>query len=417
MSKNYIFVLIDCNNFYVSCERIFQPKLNNSPVLVLSNNDGCIIARSNEVKDLGINMGDPIFKYKALIEKHNIKIFSGNLTLYGDISKRVMQIIENNWPDIEIYSIDEAFIKVNEESDVAKLCINIQNQIKKYLSIPVSIGVGKTKTQAKLANLIAKSYKKNNIFDIRRKDLQDRVMSKLDVDKIWGISKAMKERLAKLYIFKISHLRDANRDVIRKKCSITGLRIRDELNDISCLDLNKVEDKKSIRFSRSFGKIITEKKDIEQAVANYAFLAAEKLRKQRSKVSNIYVFLRTNKFNIKDKQYNNNITLSFNYPTNETSKIISLAKIAVNEIYKKGYNYKKTGIILLNLVSEDYNQINIFNNNNSNKIDTMIDEINNKMGKKVIFYASQGVKKDWKMRSDNKSLDYTTNINHILEVN
>ena len=330
----YAFGLIDCNNFYASCERVFQPKLKNSPVVVLSNNDGCIIARSEEAKSLGIPMGAPYYKYKDCLEKNHVNIFSSNYELYGDMSERVMDsiriMVEQN--NIEVYSIDEAFIKLSGEN-ISEYAKKISSNIMQWTGIPTSIGISNTKTLSKIANHVAKKIAEENVFDMRDEKIKEKVMKKLPVNKIWGISTGWSEKLRNLDIHTALELRDADSNFIRKKLGVVVERIVLELRGISCLDIEKYKNKKSIIVSKSFGTLITDINLLEQALSNHVARACEKLRIQNSKAKSISIFIQTNKFRKDLPQYKASKHHVLELPSSDTGKLIKISKNLIKLIY------------------------------------------------------------------------------------
>ena len=349
-----MFALVDCNNFYVSCERVFNPFLINKPVVVLSNNDGCIIARSNEAKALNIPMGAPFHIYRDFINAHKVKVYSSNYPLYGDMSNRVMTSLSYFNPNLEVYSIDEAFLKFNQgiKNDIGKDIIKIKKNIFKWTGVPVSIGIGPTKTLAKVANTLAKKNNYNGIFDLSSKIKQDEILQNINVENIWGISRRWGSKLRMIGIGNALQLRDSSPRRIRKYLSVVVERIVYELRGVACLDLNEILPKKNIMCSRSFAKTISDKAILKQSIVDYAIRACEKMRNQNTRAQSIYVFLKTNKFN-KGKQHHEGMAFGLNTPCSDTSQIIKLAMSAVDGIYKSGYLYQKAGIMLLDLIPAD----------------------------------------------------------------
>jgi DNA polymerase V len=432
MSSSKVFALIDCNNFYASCERIFDPKLIKKPIVILSNNDGCIIARSNEAKSLGIPMGAPLFKYKDIIKKNDIKVFSSNYNLYGNISNRIMQSIKLMVPDYEIYSIDEAFLKLDNIAfdDQINLCHKIHNNIQKWIGIPTSIGIAKTKTLAKIANRIAKNnlynLSNNHICDLRDKKIQDYVLNLTAIEDIWGIGNGIAKKLHKIGIKNALELREASSKNVRDILGVVGERIVYELREISCLELEEIRDRKNILSSKSFGRNITNKNDLQEAISNYAVNACKKLRSQKSKANAIYVYIRTNPFSNNfnnNSQYYAGLTHNFILPTNNVTEIIKSSLLILDKIYKTGFAYKKAGVILLDLSKEENLQHNLFADSNDVKkqkseiIQQTMEKINKNFNNNSCFYAIQGTKKSWLMNCNNKSKSYTTEIDQILLVN
>jgi len=430
--------LVDCNNFYVSCERVFNPLLKTKPVVVLSNNDGCIIARSNEAKALGIPMGVPLHLYKELINKNKVFTYSSNYTLYGDMSSRVMTSLNFFVPDIEIYSIDEAFLSLEKINGVTVLdeMVKIRKLIYQWTGIPVSIGVGPTKTLAKLANKMAKKHSSNGVYILTISKHLDKILKDLSLEDIWGISKGWANRLKSIGINNPFELQQSDPRQIRNLISVVGERIVYELRGIPCLTLEGITAKQSITVSRSFGNIINNKNDLKKALANYVARAAEKLRSQNSLCGAISVFIHTNRFRKKDLQYSNSASIIFDDLTDSTNLIIGKAFKLLESLYLPNYNYKKIGVVLLDIQKREHNfiiQDNLFTYENTKKEFTnksdicmkMLDSINAKMGKMTLFYGSQGIIKqrkqrtegnNWKMRSSYRSPFYTTNWNDILRV-
>ena len=417
-----IFALVDCNNFYVSCERVFDPYLAKKPIIVLSNNDGCVISRSNEAKSLGVPMGAPFYKYREIIEKNNIEVYSSNYQFYGDMSQRVMKSLGMIIPkqDIEIYSIDEAFIRLDgyERPDVIDLSIEIKKNILNWTGIPISVGIAQTKTLSKVANHIAKKNTSTGVFDIRNNKLQEQILSNFQIEDLWGISYRLGKKLRKLGINNGLDLRNSDTKFIRKKFSIVLERMVYELRGIPCLDIEKVTNKKSIMSSRSFGKLVTELESLEQAISTYATIACEKLRHQNSKSQGIYVFLQTNRFRKDLPQYRRSMKYKLDLPTSDTGYIINAGKKILKKIYRKGYHYQKCGIMLFDLSSKYIQQENLFvKSNQSNEyLMESLDTINKAMGSDTVFFAAKGTQNNWKMRRNKLSSRYTTNWMELPKV-
>ena len=414
-----IFALVDCNNFYASCERVFDPSLKRRPIVILSNNDGCIIARSNEAKALGIPMGIPFFKQKAVIKKHNVAVFSSNYQLYGDMSQRIMDTLRLHAPDMEVYSIDEAFLRLDplQSRNLYEYCKTIRAKVLQWTGVPVSIGIGPTKVLAKVANHVAK--KQTGVFDIRSQQAQDETLKTLDVGKIWGIAGRWSERLHQMGINKASELRDASPTIIRKHLSVIGERILRELTGQSCIDLESIRPRKTIMSSKSFGNLLTKKRPIEEALANYAARACEKLREQNSRAQAVHVFIQTNGFRETDRQYNNGLTCTLTTPTSDTRLIIKAAKVCLSKIYKEGYRYKKTGIMLTGLIPTSLEQKQLFidfNHHAGDHLMNTMDKVNKDHGPDTLFLGTQGVTREWKMRCVLRSPRYTTQWDDLLTV-
>ena len=409
-----MFGLIDCNNFYASCERLFRPDLADRPVVVLSNNDGCIIARSNEAKKLGIGMGTPYFKNKALLRRFNVAVFSSNYPLYGDISQRVMDVLMQMEPEVEVYSIDEAFIAfpTGKYFDLENYAGFLRDTMQRDTGIPVSIGFGPTKTLAKIANRFAK---KNNApastFILNNQHNMKVLLAKVNVDDIWGIGRRYADRLKKHGIHTALELMQCNDTWIKKQLTIAGLRTVMELRGIPCISLEKeTPAKKSIATSRSFGQPVHALSDLQEAVATYATQAAFKLRSCNLKTTVIHVFIRTNNFRKEQAQYSNSRTLTLPEPSSHTATLIKAALTALKAIYRSGYHYQKAGVLLTGLVPENYEQLHIFNTPDSNNISLMkaVDEINKRWGRDTIQSGVAGFTREWYYRQLKKSPAYTT---------
>ena len=419
--KNKIFALVDCNNFYASCERVFNPKLEGKPIVVLSNNDGCIVARSNEAKALGIPMGAPLFKYEQLIKRNNVHVFSSNYTFYGDMSARVMTSLRSIVGDIEIYSIDEAFLDISKfyYCDLTETANEIRRLIKQWTGIPISIGIGPSKTLAKAANRQAKKYEESNIFDIREESERVRVLKDLELEDIWGISTRWGRRLRKIGINSAYELSTGDPRQIRKTLSIVGERIYHELNGISCMQIEEVKNKKNIISSKSFGKKVTKVYELEEAVSTYVARACEKLRAQNSRAGGIHVFLRTSPFIEDERKYSNGMSSFFTIPTSNTSKIIKEAKRLTNKLFLPNYEYQKIGVILLDISDAKHEQFSFYEHENYEKSDILmdsLDHLNDRFGNGTLFMGAQGIQKNWKMRADRKSAAYTTKLIDIPKV-
>ncbi|MBO97718.1 MAG: SOS mutagenesis and repair protein UmuC [Flavobacteriales bacterium] len=410
--------LADCNNFYASCERVFKPSIRNKPVIVLSNNDGCVIARSNESKLLGIKMGEPAFKIKGLIKKYNINVFSTNFALYGDFSNRVMEILKSEVKSIEVYSIDEAFLDFSDFIN-AERAISIREKVKRWTGIPISIGVAPTKTLAKVANHIAKKYTKNGVFILNNNNLQ-RILNIFPVEDLWGIGIKYAKKLNYAGIYTALQFRDLDTDWIKRNFSINGVRLQDELKGIKHYSIESVlPRKKTICTTRSFGQEIQDYMILKEAISNFANSCATKLRKEESCCSSISVFLTTNKFNTKTSQYCPSIDLYFSTPTNDSIEIVSKANYALKMIYKKNYLYKKAGVIVKNIISQEEVQMSLFDTvdrRKKRKLMCSVDRINMIMGRDKVYLASQGVQKRWAIKQQQLSPCYTTQFSDLLTV-
>jgi DNA polymerase V len=419
-----MFALCDCNNFYASCERIFKPAINSLPVVVLSNNDGCVIARSQEAKDIGIKMGVPSFEIKSLIKEHRIQVFSSNYALYGDMSNRVMSTISSYAPNYEVYSIDEIFLdfKGFQYTDLTTYCKEIRNKVKQNTKIPISIGIGATKTLAKAANKIVKRLcPELGVLELNQEEDIKRHMATFKVGDLWGIGKRYEIFLNNNKIYSALDLMEANDTWIKKNLTIQGLKIVYELRGISCIPLEEIApDKEGMCVSRSFGNMLDELKPIEESVSTFANRAGQKLRRQKSNCSSITVFIHTNQFRVDLKQYYKAQQVQLPFPTNDSGELIKWAVFALNKIYRKGYQYKKAGILINEITPEDSKQTNLFESNDSSKkikLNAVIDKVNKAFGQNIIKYGSMGNGKDWQLRRNLLSPCYTTRLSDILTIN
>jgi DNA polymerase V len=426
-----LFAIADANNFYCSVERVFNPALVNQPVVVLSNNDGCIVSRSNEVKKLGIKMAEPLYKVRHLCKEHHIHIFSSNYSLYGDMSRRVMNSLAFFAPDMEIYSIDEAFLDFSclTQYDLLAYSHQIKTKVQQWTGIPIAIGIAPTKTMAKLANHIAKKITEDGVFRLFSLSQEKQLMQQLDVSNIWGIGRQSQKKLQRAGIHTIWDFYCADKNLIQMLLGINGQAVLSELKGIPCHHLEiKESNKKNIMSSRSFSSSVQLFAPIAEALANYVVIASEKLRRQQQYAQAICVYLRTNPHSKFDRQYQQSITIPLIQPSNNSSELISLAKQALSKIYQAGYNYQKVGFILLDLYSIHYpvqedlfsaNQKAFDQKNNikkSQKLMKTIDEINHSMGANSLFYAAQGIEKQWMMKRDYQSPHYTSDWKQLLVV-
>jgi DNA polymerase V len=418
-----MFALIDCNNFYASCERVFQPHLNGKPVVILSNNDGCVIARSNEAKSLGIPMGAPAFKYKEIFQKNKVQIFSSNFTLYGDISNRVMSIISRYVPDVEIYSIDEAFIKFDgfSEDEANKKCSDVIKTIFKWTGIPVSIGLAPTKSLAKVANRIAKKYstRTNGFYSINNNEKRIKALKNISAGDIWGIGFQNEKKLLKVNVKSGMDFVNLPDQWVKKNMSIIGLKLKKELEGIPTLNIEEGRiDKKSIATTRSFESEISSLNDLIERITTFSVVAAKKLRRQNSECNMISVFIRSNPFKQNDDKYHFSLTGSLPFSTNSSIEISKFAVKLLTKIYSKNKSYKKAGIILMGLSPQSSHQFSLFDQNidKQKKLMRSIDNIDNKYGLYKVRLASQDQKRIWKMKRQKLSRNYTTEIDEVLIV-
>jgi len=391
--------LIDCNSFYVSCERLFNPKIRKKPVVVLSNNDGCIISRSNEAKALGIKMGEPYFKEKNIIVKNDVQVFSSNYSLYGDISRRVMRTLKRFNSDIEIYSIDEAFLDLSNFSDeeIEDVGREIRSIVLKWTGIPTSIGIAKTKTLSKVANHIAKKKKSGVVSLIGIEDI-DSILEKVEINDVWGIGKQLTKFYHKNGIYNAKQLKNKSNTWIKKSSNVLSSRTAMELKGISCINLETISSKrKSCVVSRSFGKKVEKFQELKEAIAGYALNASEKIRSESLVAKSITISIRTSPFQNRYGFYSNSKTIDLPMATNNSIEIVKVALNALNAIFKNGYRYQKAGIMLSHL-SEFNNSKNLFSSERDEKINSLmksIDSTNYRYGRSTLSLASAGVHKKW----------------------
>ncbi len=412
------FLLVDCNNFFVSIERVFKPALIGKPVVVLSNNDGCVVSRSQEVKDLGIPMGVPLFKIAPLVKKHAIQVFSSNFSLYADMSSRVMRTLASLAAEIEVYSIDEAFLFAPYSKDYEEYAVHVRNVVKQHTGIPLSIGIGPTKTLAKVANKYAKKHPRG-VFDIGNKDI-DAFLEKLPVGDVWGVGRQYTKMLLNNRIKTAKDLKYVDDTWIRKKMTIVGLKTVRELRGIPCLELqDQAPPKQSITVSRSFGKKVSGKQQVQEAVASYMIRAAEKLRKEREVTSVITVFVATSRYQEPDR-YFNAASVTLPVATDYTPTLLDAASVCLDAIFRKGYQYKKAGVLLHDLVSKDHRQLELFNQppdlEKEEALMKSYDKINVRFGNKALSYLAAGKQQSWKSKREKKSQHYTTNWHELLTV-
>ncbi|NOQ92072.1 MAG: DUF4113 domain-containing protein [Flavobacteriaceae bacterium] len=417
-----MFALVDCNNFYASCERVFNPSLRNKPVAILSNNDGCVISRSDEAKAIGLPMGAPAFKYKQFFKEHGIHVLSSNYPLYGDMSTRVMSIINQFTPDVEIYSIDEAFLEFKgfENYDFTSYGNEIRQRILKWTGIPTCVGIAPTKALSKVANKIARKYPKqtNGVFVIDSEEKRIKALKWIKIKDVWGIGHGLQKRL------KIKNVKTAYDFIllsevwILKNFSIIEWKLKKELEGIPTLELDAPKTKRSIATTRSFETTFSDIDNIKERISTFATSCAEKLRKQGSSCYMVHVLLRSDWYKKDSPQHSANKSVLLSYPTNSTLVISKAAVQAVTSIFKKGVKYKRAGVIITGLVPTNNHQLNLFNNENPKHKPLMqvLDNLNTKYGEYKIKLANQDLKRTWKMRQEHLSPRYTTNINEIINI-
>ena len=418
-----MFALVDGNNFYASCERVFRPDLRDTPIVILSNNDGVIIARSNEAKALGVPMGLPYFKSKDIILKNKIQVFSSNYALYGDMSNRMMNILRTFSPEVEIYSIDEAFLKLSgfDNFNLTDYGIEIRKTVLKSTGLPTSVGIAPSKALSKVANKIAKKYpeqtKSSYVIDTPEKI--EKALKWTKIEDVWGIGRKHAKRLQDINVRTAYQFTQLSDEWVRSHMSVIGLRLKKELLGESVLDIELVPRKKSIATTCSFDKTHTELEDIKERVSSFAFSCAEKLRKQNTHCNSLMVFIHTNGFKTGEAQYYKSIVVKLPYPTHSSIDLVKYANKGLELIFKKGFNYKKAGVIVNDLSPENTEQLSLFSNKNKAHKELMktMDKLNSSYGHHIIKLGSQDIKKTWKMKQENLSQRYSTNLNEIIDIN
>lgn len=420
------FALIDGNNFYVSCERVFNPRLENRAVVVLSNNDGCVVARSAEVKALGVKMGDPWFKLKELSEKHGILAFSSNYTLYADMSNRMMRVLGTYSPKQEVYSIDECFLGFDGIASSKRPVIGqrIRQQVQQWIGLPVCVGIAPTKTLAKLANHCAKKdyAGEQGVCDLGllNEGELDSLFSRIGVKEVWGVGRRLTERLADLGISTVNDLRHADTSMLRREFSVVLERTVMELRGTPCMELeDMVPAKQQIMSSRSFGAYIHTLPELGEAISSYIARAAEKLRSQGSVANAVEVFIRTNPFNERNPQYQQAIAVPLTQATSDTVRLTRAALWGLKRIYRPGFSYQKAGVMLMALHSANQTQGVLFGTAHPGRTDLMkvIDQANSRWGRGTLRLAAEGVIKPWQMKRDRVSPAYTTRWEDMPKVN
>ena len=399
--------LVDCNSFYVSCERLFKPSLIRKPVIVLSSNDGCIISRSNEAKALGIKMGDPYFKAKEIIKKNNVHVFSSNYSLYGDMSRRVMKTLKYFGTEIEVYSIDEAFLDLTGISDelVELFGKKIRNTILEWTGIPTSIGIASTKTLSKVANHIAKKEKSGVISLINTKDI-DIILEKININDVWGVGRQLTKFYITNNISNAKQLKNISNTWIKKSSNVLSSRTAMELRGISCISLETHQTKrKSCCVSRSFGKKVEKFQDLRESITTHCLNAAEKIRSESLLAKSITILIRTSPFQNKEIYYSNSKTIDFPIATDNSIEIVKTALIGLKSIFKEGFQYQKSGITLSGLSSSENNK-NLFSSIKKDKIKNLmqsIDYTNYRYGRSTLSLADAGLNKKWKVKREHSS--------------
>ncbi|MGB2180149.1 MAG: translesion error-prone DNA polymerase V subunit UmuC [Porticoccaceae bacterium] len=419
-----VFALVDCNNFYASCEKLFRPDLANTPVVVLSNNDGCVVARSKEAKALGIKMGIPIFKIQSQVRQYGIKVFSSNYSLYADMSDRVMRTLEDMAPKVEIYSIDEAFLDLTGIQSAISL-VDFGQQIKhtigRWIGITVCVGIAPTKTLAKLANHAAKKYSATQgVVDLTDRNRQRKLLALTPVEDIWGVGRRLSARLQAMGIYTALDLADTSAKLIRQHFSVVLERTVRELNGEPCMELEQIPaTKKQIICSRSFGARVTSRIQMRQAVCEHVTRAAEKLRKERQQAKLLSVFIRTSSYQKDSPQYSNALSAELTRPSDDTRDLIQVAIRLLDQLWRDDYQYAKAGVVLSDFYGIGTYQTGLFDkpsgHTNSRLLMQVVDTINHS-GRGKVFFARQGIKKGWAMKREYLSPAYTTRWNGLIKV-
>ena len=404
-----VIALADCNNFYVSCERVFQPSLEGKPVIVLSNNDGCAVARSNEAKEIGIPMGAPMYQIKKLCQRNGVVVLSSNYELYGDMSRRVVSVLSRFAPELEVYSIDESFLNLSGVQNPLALSRHIREVVKQWTGIPISVGLGLTKTLSKLGNRLA-NKKKRGCLVVSPED--QAALQGVTIEDIWGVGRRLSTRLRRIGLRDAWGFSQAPSALIRSIGGVTLERTQRELMGISCLEMEEVSPpRKNTCCSRSFGKPVEELEELEEAVANYAIRATRKIRSQGSRAGGLQVFIMTNRFREDHAQYSNARTIALDEPTDDPIRIVQMAKSLLQQVYRSGFSYKKAGVILLDLVPAGCQQGLLFEEHASprrQEFVNTIEEVAGKYGAGRVIWGGQGIGKLWQMRREMRTPRYTT---------
>jgi len=418
-----MFALIDCNNFYASCERVFQPQYEHKAVAILSNNDGCVIARSNEAKALGIPMGAPAFKFRNEFKKHNIKVFSSNYPLYGDMSNRVMKILETYTPNVEIYSIDEAFLKFEgfDHFHLIESGFRMRKQVRQWTGIPVSVGLAPSKALAKIANKIAKKFdqKTGGVYAIDSAEKRLKALKWMPIEDVWGVGRQHAKRLKAMQIKTALDFVNLPDEWVKKHMSILGLRLKRDLEGIPSIQLEEfAPSKKSIATTRSFKNVLNIFTGLEERITTFTLLGAEKLRKQKSCATALHVFVRSNPFNPDAVQYRNGCTLTLPHATDSNFVLNRYALMGLRSVFKPGIEYKKAGVILLGITPSSSRQITLFEQDTAKHAVLMqtLDKIHRRYGPHRMKLATQDLKQTWKMKREQLSNRFTTEINEVIRV-
>ena len=401
----------------MSCERVFQPQLENRPVIVLSNNDGCAVARSNEAKQLGIKMGQPVFQLQSIIQAHDVQVLSSNYPLYADMSSRVIRILKDSAPLVEVYSIDECFLDLsNMAFNIEQFAKELREKIRQYTGVPVSIGLGRTKTLSKAANFLAKKNEHFHGVCELVPAMEQVVLKKVPIDEIWGVGRRWSQALSQQGFKTAFDLSLANSEWIRKRFNVVMARTVAELQGISCIPLEEINPaRKNILVSRSFGSKVHDFTTLREALQTYAARAAEKCRQQKSLAQAIMVFVQTNRYSVQDKQYANRAAMGLEVASSDTRDILQMAERILRHLYNPDFAYHKVGIMLLDLIPDMIQQDDLYTvrRENSEPLMGAVDSLNQRFGQHSIYFASQSKTPRWRMKQNHCSPQFTTNWQHI----
>jgi DNA polymerase V len=418
MTEKWI-AIVDCNNFFVSCERLFRPDLKGKPTIVLSNNDGCVVARSNEAKALGIPMGVPLFKIKELVTKKNVNVFSSNYTLYGDVSSRIQNILRKLIENVEEYSIDESFFHLEMRPDNAvEFSKYIRKTIYEWVGIPVSVGIAKTKTLAKIANRISKKQSQHQgVFLISSKN-QEEVLKGFPVEDIWNIGKKKALFLKSIYIENAFALQQADIGLIRKKLSVTGERTLLELQGIPCISTEERKVPRSIGQAKGFSRLLSKESEIKVALSEYISTVCSKLRSKNLYAKRLHIFIQNNPFSKEERYYTNSASSCLTVASDDTSQFLKLGLALLTKVFKPGLNYKHVGVMLLEIQSDAEHEFSLFSKiqENPSNLSLIFDKVNKKFGKGSLKFGSQVGDDSWKSKGERTSQKYTTNWSELLRV-
>ena len=406
--------LVDCNNFYVSCERVFRPDLAKVPIVVLSNNDGCVVSRSNEAKAMGIRMSQPWFECKALAEEHGILAMSSNYALYADLSNRVMNILSDYGPQHEVYSIDECFVDLTGIPKLREVSYAMRQRVMMWTGIPVCVGIGPTKTLAKLANHVAKKHPRSpGVFNYNAltDDQKARLLQRIPAKEVWGVGHKLTKKLARHGVHSVHDLRQAHVPTLRAEFGVVMEKIQRELQEMPCIELQEIQpDRQQIISSRSFGKMVTELPMLQDALSTFVANACAKLRTQGSHASVIQVFLQTNRFREDLPQYMPSLAVPLPYPTNDSLEVNRWAGYLCERMFKSEYQYKKAGIMLSEISPVTRRQGDLLEpeTTNNSRLMLALDSLNQRYGRGTVKVSTQGAFKGWQMLQERKSPNYTT---------